>query len=720
MRRHHFALVLALSLFLLVSSALAQAPARVVAVGDIHGDYDALVAILQKAGLIDDKLHWIGKNATLVQTGDFLDRGSKCREVMDLLMMLEAEAPRKGGRVVTLMGNHEAMNLIGDLRYAEASFAEFADSTSEKRRRDAFDSFYAWQKSHSLAAQGPGNATAGPSPEAEAAWMAKHPLGYVEQRDALSPSGRYGRWLRERPAVVKIGSTLFVHGGITPDLASWKIEAIADRVRSEVRAFDDYRQLFQQQKIILKYFDLPEITAAVRAELDLRNADLARKTADAEQHPKDFKPKETFASEKKRIEQLTAFLRYNNWFIVHPAGPLWFRGYANWNGEDGPAQVAKLLEGLGISQIVVGHTTQADGRIAARFDGKIFLIDTGMLSSHYNGGRASALEIVAGKFTAIYPDQSIVLLDPAATKGGVAVPASHKLRELLELPGGGLEEQQPATAQQQAPPPAPATAAAPAAHVWVDVDGKPLPFKSDEELLEFLRTAKVVSMKGAPKGITHPRMAVLEKDGLRVHAMFRSFSEEKQVAQLAGGAREFNFRDDFIFEPAAYELSRMVGMDNVPPATVRSVQGEKGSIQIFVENVMDEGKRLKERIQPPDAIRWNNQLKVMRFFDNLVYNTDRNQGNILIDKDWKVWLIDYSRAFRQNDNLLNKDALVEVDRGIWEKLLALDEQVIKDRMKPFLRRFEVDGLIKRRRKIIEHFRAEIAKRGESEVVRDLK
>jgi hypothetical protein len=143
-------------------------------------------------------------------------------------------------------------------------------------------------------------------------------------------------------------------------------------------------------------------------------------------------------------------------------------------------------------------------------------------------------------------------------------------------------------------------------------------------------------------------------------------------------------------------------------------------MQIWLENSMMEKERLRDKLAPPDPRRWNNQLQIMRIFDNLVYNTDRNQGNILIDKSWKVWLIDHTRAFRQNENLLNKDGMVDIDRGIWEKLQAMDEQAIKDRLKPYLRRFELDGLLKRRKKIIEHYKAEIAKRGESEVVRDMK
>ena len=191
--------VLVLSLAMLAAPAAAQSSARLVAVGDVHGDYDSFVAILQQAGIIDSHLHWIGKNATLVQTGDILDRGPKCREVMDLLMALEVEAPLKGGRVVALMGNHEAMNMIGDLRYAAPMYASFADKSSEKRRKAAFDAFVAWQKARAEAGRLP---AAEPAPDAEAAWMAAHPLGYIEQREAMSPSGQYGHWLRERPAVM--------------------------------------------------------------------------------------------------------------------------------------------------------------------------------------------------------------------------------------------------------------------------------------------------------------------------------------------------------------------------------------------------------------------------------------------------------------------------------------------------------------------------------------
>src|SRR5262249_50899462 len=104
------------------------------AIGDIHGDFDAFVGILGQARLIDPAQRWSGGNATLVQTGDFLDRGPKARAVMDLLMALQKDAPKQGGKIIVLMGNHEAMNVYGDLRYvSEADYASFADDRANSR-----------------------------------------------------------------------------------------------------------------------------------------------------------------------------------------------------------------------------------------------------------------------------------------------------------------------------------------------------------------------------------------------------------------------------------------------------------------------------------------------------------------------------------------------------------------------------------------------------------
>ena len=150
----------------------ASAPESVVAIGDVHGDFDDFVAILQREGLIDAQHHWSGGKSTFVQVGDLLDRGPKPRDVMDLMMSLEKEAPQAGGRVVGLLGNHEMMNIMGDLRYVTpANYASFADANSEGRQKSAYQEYVKWRASHApLLAELPQ-----PMELTEAEWMARHP-----------------------------------------------------------------------------------------------------------------------------------------------------------------------------------------------------------------------------------------------------------------------------------------------------------------------------------------------------------------------------------------------------------------------------------------------------------------------------------------------------------------------------------------------------------------
>src|SRR6202047_3582740 len=194
----------------LVSTAVAWAgPANVpagpsesvVAIGDVHNNFDDFVAILRRTGLTDQQNHWTGGKTTFVQLGDLLDRGPKPREVMDLMMALEKEAPQAGGRVVSLLGNHEVMNIMGDLRYViPVNYASFADGNSEKRRKAAYAEYMKWKESHaSLFVELPQ-----PMELTEAEWMARHPLGFIEHADAFSPKGIYGKWLREHAALAEI------------------------------------------------------------------------------------------------------------------------------------------------------------------------------------------------------------------------------------------------------------------------------------------------------------------------------------------------------------------------------------------------------------------------------------------------------------------------------------------------------------------------------------
>jgi len=373
-----------------------EPPESLVAIGDVHGDFEDFVAILQHIGLIDRQNHWTGGKTTLVQVGDTLDRGPKPREVMDLLMALEKEAGQAGGRVVSLLGNHEMMNIMGDLRYVTpVNYASFADGNSEKRQKSAYDEYVKWRDKHpELIAE-----LSQPMELTEAEWMARHPLGFVEQREAYSPKGQYGKWLRGHNALAQIGGEIFLHGGIHPDLAKMKVDALNRRIRDEIEEFDAVKQNLQDEGVILPFFNMQEITYAAQAEV------IAERKSRVPANP-------------ERQAKILEFLKYGEWLSVKPDGPLWFRGYDQWSDAEDTAQIDKILDAYKVAHIVVGHTVQRSGRIRPRFGDKVFLIDTGMLSSYYPGGRASALEICGDtRFTAKYMDQQLVLIDPAASPG---------------------------------------------------------------------------------------------------------------------------------------------------------------------------------------------------------------------------------------------------------------------------------------------------------------
>jgi len=369
----------------------ADAPPLIIAIGDVHGDFDDLCLILKRVGLVDEKLHWAGNHAILVQTGDLLDRGPKERQVLDLVRSLEEESAKAGGQVVSLLGNHEMMNLIGDLRYVTPDiYASFSAPDSDARRRAAYDEFVKWQKNNAQLLQ----VTRDPTFDmTESQWMASHPLGFIEQRQAFAPNAVYGSWVRGRPAVSKISAILFVHGGIAPEIASLTIEDINRRIRAEMELFEEMKQYLIAERLILPFFTLQEITAIVK------DVYVAGKESNA-------------PADEKRMATLAPYLKLSTWLCIREDGPLWFRGYDEWSDAQGVPQVEKILSSYDASEIVVGHTVQKVAHIRSRFNDRVLLIDTGMVASSARAGAASALEIRdAEKFTAVYLAGQELLFD---------------------------------------------------------------------------------------------------------------------------------------------------------------------------------------------------------------------------------------------------------------------------------------------------------------------
>ncbi len=375
-------------------AATASQSRRIVAVGDIHGAFDELTSILQEAGLIDRELRWSGSDAIFVQTGDFTDRGPNVRRCMDLLMRLQQEAPDAGGEVIVLLANHEVMNLVSAVRdVAAVEYAAFVDDNSARRQDRAFE---AWAEIRAERARAAGAPEPPLGDDVRDAWEAQYPLGYSERMDAFGPQGTYGRWLRQLPTAARIGGILFMHAGVSPALADRSVEQINEQIWREIGVFADTKAEMVNRDLITPNAKIEEVVAIARTELGgiLAPSDPASSAASSDR-------------EARFAQSLQMVANVDRWQLLDENGFLWFRGFALWT-EAEKEVVAEILTKQGVSHIVVAHTTQPDGTIKARFAGGVFLIDTGMLTAHY-GGRPSALEIVDGRFTAIYVGERVEL-----------------------------------------------------------------------------------------------------------------------------------------------------------------------------------------------------------------------------------------------------------------------------------------------------------------------
>ena len=208
---------------------------RIVAVGDLHGDYDVWIDIARDARLIDARNRWAGGATILVQTGDITDRGPDSLKIIRHLQKLQKEAASAGGQVILLIGNHEAMNVTGDLRYVDpGEFAAFRDRNSEALRQAAWDA-----KSKLFIANYKARYPAMTDKEIRADWFKATPLGMIEHQRAWAPAGELGRWAAGLPAVVKIGDSLFAHGGLSAAYtAMGGLDEINRRVRAAVAGGD--------------------------------------------------------------------------------------------------------------------------------------------------------------------------------------------------------------------------------------------------------------------------------------------------------------------------------------------------------------------------------------------------------------------------------------------------------------------------------------------------
>ncbi len=332
---------------------------RIIAIGDLHGDYQAFESLMLDAGLIDKRGRWAGGKTIFVQTGDVPDRGPDSLKIINHLRKLQKQAPRKGGRVVTLVGNHEAMNITGDLRYVHpGEYSAFTNRNSKRVRervyeanRENIEAFYL-ERDPELTSE-----------DIKAQWIEATPLGKLEHQTAWRPDGDVGEWVAANPAVAIIGDSLFVHGGVSEKYVSFSLDEINDAVaKALTERSTDPGSIINDAAGPLWYRGL-----VVRTESNTTRAT-------------DMGMSDTQTSAQLSITD----------------------------------EIELVLNAFDVARIVIGHTPLLTG-IAAHKNGTLVQIDTGIAA--YYGGTKSFLEIKDGALYA-HDNGVVTTLDSDAAGEG--------------------------------------------------------------------------------------------------------------------------------------------------------------------------------------------------------------------------------------------------------------------------------------------------------------
>lgn len=346
---------------------------RVVAFADVHGAYTELLTLLRETGIVDAEDRWAAGHTHVVSLGDLLDRGADSRKVMDLLIRLQGEAQAAGGQLHVVLGNHEAMNLLGDLRDVDTGeFAAYADLESAAERAQRRE---AWE-----AAQGAGSG---------AVFDQKFPPGYFGHRAALSPGSKYGQWLLTLPAAIVINDSLFMHGGPSTLLRGLGLQELNLRYRT---ALTDYLGLAGR----LEQANLLQVGDPFGSRPQLARDRLAAAAAAT-----GGTPDAALAEATRRFEAADAHE------LLSADGPNWYRGAALCNEAAEADVLLPLLQQFGVARLVVGHTPTRNSRAVTRFDGRVVKLDAGMNHAVYKG-RAAALFLQPSGLSIRYAGQSDV------------------------------------------------------------------------------------------------------------------------------------------------------------------------------------------------------------------------------------------------------------------------------------------------------------------------
>ena len=433
-----------LTLLLLTMSAIANAGStarelapnrwtdipRIVAFGDVHGAYQQLVTALKAAGVVDETLNWSGGDTHLVSLGDLLDRGSESRRAMDLLIRLQSQAPAAGGRVHVVIGNHELMNLTGDMRYVAADeFAAFAEDEGESVRNAAFADYRNQDERNA-----PDNSTI---EVARRDFDTRFPPGYFGHRAHFATRGSYGSWLLRQPLMVVLNKNVFVHGGLPPITARMPLQQINETFASDLAEI-----MLLGEQLALAGWIRPNEDLLLQDDAVLGLLEAGEETDDP-----------TLVAAGRRF---VALVRGELFGITSPN---WYRGTANCHRTLEQPVLAAALQNLEAQRVVMGHTPTSNRRVQQRMDGRALLADTGMLTSYYGGQPAPI----------IFTGADLKILYPLLEQSSDTADYHHPLR-IHGLSPEALEELLATAAISVSGPPAKPSGDIP---VSIDIEGKP-------------------------------------------------------------------------------------------------------------------------------------------------------------------------------------------------------------------------------------------------------
>ena len=376
---------------------------RVVAMSDPHGDHAAMLRTLGNAGIVDTDGNWAGGDTYLVITGDLLDRGPDSRAIMDLVMRLESQAPESGGKVLLTLGNHEVMNLVGDLRYVSAGeYAAFAGEETAEEREQWFQALLSRRRVQTL----------GMTDEAElrAEFDRNRPPGFYAHRRAFSSEGTYGRWLLEKPLMVVVNDTAFVHGGMPPMVAEQSLEALNDQLGADIRRYVVAMETLFAASLVdpaVNFYDQADIAEGLAAGV----------ASDASTDP----------AVREAVETVVALSESP----VHgPDSPLWYRGTVGCSVLAEGDVLAASLAAVGASRVVIGHTPTVTRGVLERFEGRVIEIDTGMFNAAYRGSGYAVIFEQGG--VAVAQENSPALTKPVPHPRRVGERAASLSADALE------------------------------------------------------------------------------------------------------------------------------------------------------------------------------------------------------------------------------------------------------------------------------------------------